>query len=311
MSLNEKFGRGSSSLRKVEIHDVPDVAMLQKLFSDLSVASPGTECEISWQSGQNTFILSLGYSRQTARADWKLYLSRGLQPRLLWEYTTNDVSILHQLVLTELQKQLRTTQSMNALPALRGPAAAPEERRAVNINSNLSGKLRQLFIGAQEDLVAEASPPPARAVKPQLSTKSAVEYVDLSAGRQLLQNLFVNKFGIFSYPTFCFFWNENIMKVWKIIVQLHCFFQAITTAAAQGSDISLSPPLLQGITKTILYTQRKTDIFSQSQENKFAVLLTDTNALVLNHLLAASKRLWQKLHLDQEAWVRRSNLPSV
>jgi GGDEF domain-containing protein len=280
MSLNEKFGRNSSNVRKVELHDVPAREMLQKLFSDLSIAAPGTECEVSWQSGPNTFFLTLNYSRQTARANWKLYVGKGLQPRFIWEYTTNDIAIVHQLVLAELQKQARASQSTAAIPALRGSTAPPEEKRAVHLDGNLSSKLRQLFVGAQKDLVgtnSSSTPPLAQ----RSSTTAAIEYVDLTPGKELLQNLFVNEFGIFSYPTFLFLLEreyyeatENKSPTTLVI------FSIKRSGASRGSDQvarSLTPSNVQSIARTIKYTQRKTDYLTQVDENKFAALLPDTN----------------------------------
>jgi len=281
MSLNEKFGRGFSGLGKVSIRQVPDRSMLQKLSSDLSIAAPGTECEITWQSGLNTFVLALKFSRETARANWKLYLGKGAQPRLIWEYDTNEIAIVHQLLLAEIQKQAKSSQSMNAISEVRGTTAPPEERRAANIDKNLSGKLRQLFVSTQQDIIDNkniALP----VVSSSKSGKSATEYVDLTPGKELLQNLFVNQLGIFSTATFLFLlereYEEAVANKSPITLVLFKPDVISTTDTIDSVPVPLHSTVIQVTAKTLQHTQRKTDILAQMTENKFAVLLTDTNA---------------------------------
>lgn len=50
MSLNEKFGRNRANIRKVKLQEVPDAQMLQRLLSDLSTVTVGSECDVAWQS---------------------------------------------------------------------------------------------------------------------------------------------------------------------------------------------------------------------------------------------------------------------
>ncbi len=279
MSLNEKFGRGGSSdVRKLSLPDVPDAKTLQKLLSDLSIATTGTQCDVSWQSGGAIFILSLIYSRQVARASWKLYRSKGIQQSLIWEHITNDISVVHGVITAEMRKQALVTQSQTRLPAVNKPGLIPAERRAVSINNNLSGKLRQLFIGAQDERIAGTSQSSLPAGKSQLSAKPVIGYIDLSPSRQFLQNLFVNKLGIFSYATFLFFLEreyyeaiENKNPITLVV------FKATNLTAAKDTG-SLAPPILQEIIKRIKHTQRKTDVLAQGEGNKFIVLLPETNS---------------------------------
>src|ERR1700722_9358742 len=174
MSLNERFGRNSSGVRTVNIPDKPDVQMLQKLLGELSMATMGTQCDVSWQSGDDTYTLSLNHSRQTTRANWKLSRGKGTQSITVWTYATNDVSIVHKAVSNLLNKNV--TQSQIRMPSASDPDVVSQERRAVNINGNLSGKLRKLFIGTQEDLMAGTN----SALLPggRTPARSIVEYVD-------------------------------------------------------------------------------------------------------------------------------------
>ncbi len=284
MSLNEKFGRGSSNIRKVQMPDTPDVSDLQKLLSDLSTSAAGAQCDVLWQQGSNVFTLNLIHSRQTARANWKLYRGRGLQPSLIWDYNTNDVAVVHKMILIEMQRQTTPTASGLRLPALNASGTVREERRAININSNLSTKLRGLFIGAQEDLTAKAKikSAPVPLINQPVSTKlpdkpvPVIEYVDLLPGRRLLEQLFVNQFGMFSYPTFLFFLEREFYEaVENNSPTTLVVFQAINTT---NPAALISPVVFQEIVKRMKHTQRKTDIFAQVEDNKFVVLLPDTNA---------------------------------
>lgn len=281
MSLNEKFGRTGSNIRKVQMPDAPDAKTLQKLLSDLSTSASGAQCNVAWQSGNSGFILNLTHSRQSARATWKLFRGRGLQTNFIWEYSTNDVSVISNFIATEMQKQVTPTTSNLRLPALPAPEGAQEERRAININSNLSTKLRKLFIGAQEDLTAGArSAPVHKPPMPEqfdaLLDKRVIESVDLTPGRNLLQQLFVNQYGIFSYPTFLFFLEREFYQaIENNSPATVVFFKAIN---ADGANVnSLSPVIAQEVARRIKYTQRKTDILAEVEENKFIVLLPDTD----------------------------------
>lgn len=278
MTLKDKFGRGGTNIRKVSIHDAPDINMLQRLLSDLSVAAPGTECDISWQTGNGVYTLTLSHSRQSARAVWKFHIGGGVQSKPVWDYATNDVSVIHQLITSAVQRPA-PTQSKTGLGALRTPSALPEERRTIDIDNNLSRKLRQLFIGAREDLVAAADSSLPN-VKPQpigqshLAAKPIIEYIDLTPGRNLLQKLFVNQQGIFSYPTFLFFLEREYSEA----IENRSPMTLIFLKASTRDSKALSPSVFQELVKRMKHTQRKTDILAQCEPNKFAVLLPDTNS---------------------------------
>ncbi len=301
MSLNEKFGRGGGDVRKLNIPDTPDTHMLQKLLSDLSTATTLAKCDISWQSGENSFTLTLNHSRQAARAGWKLYKGKGLQSSLVWDYATNDVAFVHKLILDSL-KQISASQSQIRIPAVQNPADILEERRAVNINSNLSGKLRKLFIGTQEDLIAENRPPISPIAKSKVSTKFKVEYIDLSPGRQLLEHLFVGQFGIFSYPTFLFFLEREYFEAIENKNHLALIvFKAIeNNASSLNIAQALSPVILQEIAKRINQTQRKTDILAEYDQNTFAVLLPDTSTIGGKTFIRRVEKALFKSALDSE-----------
>jgi len=320
MSLNEKFGRGGgSNIRKVNINDAPDIGMLQKLLSDLSTSTTGSQCDVSWQSENNVYTLSLIHSRQTARAGWKLYRGKGLQPSLLWAHATNDVGTIQNLVAEALKQvkptqsqitlkqvkkptqtqtslppavpqikptqsqtslppalpKMRPTQTQTSLPTARSPEPIRQERRAININSNLSGKLRELFIGTQEDMIAgtRSSPPPA--TRTQSLNKPVIKFIDLTPGRDILQHLFMGELGIFSYPTFLFFLEREYYEALENNSPITLIIFQATSTGSTGND-PLSPPVLQELAKRIKHTQRKTDILAQYEGNKFAVLLPDT-----------------------------------
>src|SRR5262249_14828944 len=153
MSLKEKFGQDGSNIRKVNILEPPDISMLQRLLSDLSIATTTAQCDVSWQFEGITYTLALRHSRQTARASWKLYRGQGMQAQLVWDHSTNDVSVVYRQVQNILKQPL-PSQSQTRIIALKNPDIIGEERRAININSNLSGKLRKLFIGTQEYVIA-------------------------------------------------------------------------------------------------------------------------------------------------------------
>jgi len=296
MSLNEKFGRGGSSLHKVSVNTAPDVVLLRRLLNDLSDATTASQCEISWQVADDFYSLTLDHSRLSARAEWKLYHIQGGQSNLLWSHATNDLHAVHRLLAGAHQQakpgaksqtglvsqQAKPGKSQTGLTALPAEETVSQERRAININSNLSGKLRKLFIGAQEEIITGSQLLPVGKSQPlskkQGPSKPATEFIDIIPGREVLQNLFMGEFGIFSYPTFLFFLErEYFQALDNKTPSTLIVFKA--TSAVDNIDVSAFPsPLLQEIAKRIKYTQRKTDIFAQYEEGKFVVLLPETGS---------------------------------
>ncbi len=283
MSLNEKFGRGSSKIRKVNVHHEPEIEFLRTLLGELSNSTTESQCDVSWPDGHNVYTLTLNHSRQSARASWKLYSGRGAQPALIWAHDTNDVVTVRKLVSEAIRKQAKPSESYLSLSALRKPDGVSEERRATGPQSNVSGKLRKLFIGARQDMIAEKHSPSVSGAKQQpvakqLSSKPAIEFIDMTPGREILQRVLTGQYGVFSYPAFLFFLEreyytavENKLPITLII------FRANDTGNTLDVN-SFDSPILQEIAKRIKYTQRKTDILAQYLDNKFAVLLPETNA---------------------------------
>lgn len=300
------------------------------------------------------YTLTLTHSRAAVRAHWKLYRGPGAQPQLIWEHATNDVL----LVSRSIQADIEQVSKVEVAPKSPGLISTTGERRAINLNTNLSNKLRHLFIDAQDNLLAgtraQGSPEatasetaaleaaaletassettsletaaletatqemaavetialepkdletalqetvvPEKAaretVAPQPTAAKAMplevlepstifEYVDLAPGRELLQQLFVNEHGVFSYPAFLFFLEreyyeaiENNAPITLVV------FSAKDVASVPGSA-STSPflaPVFLEVSKRLKQTQRKTDILAQYEQNKFAVLLPDTSS---------------------------------
>ncbi len=308
MSLNEKFGRRGSNLRKVSINSAPDVVLLRRLLNDLSDATTAAQCEISWQVAEDFYALTLDHSRLSARAEWKLYHNQGGQSNLLWSHATNDINAVHRM-LAEAQpqskratksqtglmsqqakaekrptgltaEQTKSLRSQTGLPALAAGETISQERRAINIDSNLSGKLRKLFIGAQDDIItgSQLLPVSKSEIVPRShgTSKPATEFIDITPGREILQTLFIGEFGIFSYATFLFFLErEYFQALENKTPSTLIIFKA--TSAGDNVDVSAFPsPVLQEIARRIKYTQRKTDILAQYEDGKFVMLLPET-----------------------------------
>jgi Diguanylate cyclase, GGDEF domain len=282
MALNEKFGRNRSNVRKVKLPVAPDMQMLQRLLSDLSMSSVGAECDVTWQSGRQFYTLTLTHSRQAVRANWKLYRGQGTDPKLVWEHATNDVTVVDKSILADIEQCKKPIPTQSTQLTARTPAGT-EERRAINLNKSLTAKLRHLFIGAQDDLITGTSHEVIAQEKFPVAANpfSVLEYVDLTAGRELLQQLFVNEYGVFSYPTFLFFLEREYYEAVENNAEISLVvFNAIETATRQaqsGSNLLMTTAFVE-VAKRLKQTQRKTDILAQYEHNKFAVLLPDTNA---------------------------------
>lgn len=188
------------------------------------------------------------------------------------------------------------------MTALQEPNSNAEERRAININSNLSGKLRKLFIGTQEDVIAgrthlEAEQAPSvnqgAPARTPASSRSIIESIDMKLGREIMQQLFMSELGVFSYPTFLFFLEREYYDAIenKIPISLVIF-------EATG-DVQLPTPIWEEVSKRIIHTQRKTDILAQYGANKFAVLLPETNASGAKSFIARIEKAFAKEILSE------------
>jgi GGDEF domain-containing protein len=274
MSLNEKFGRSRGNVRKVKLQELPDLQLLQRLLSDLSTSTLGAECDVAWQSEGNFYTLNLVHSRQAVRASWKLYRGQGVQPKLVWEHATNDITVVHKAIQSDLAQ-------INSAAAKEGaPRTWTEDRRAINLNNNLSSKLRHLFIGAQDDFAASAASERPPALSAPVDSSQLIEYADLSAGRDILKQLVVSDHGVFSYPTFLFFLEREYYEALENNTPITLVVFSTKNGADMGSVAAASSilePVFLEVAKRLRQTQRKTDILARYEQDKFAVLLPDTN----------------------------------
>ena len=143
MLAGVRLGPGSR-VRKLHLGAFPELQDIQDYLFELSSAPSGARVDLSFQAGYIPYTLTLSYSITAPVADWKLYCGAGTRSKLLWEHQTNDVTLVHNLVLYEIGESKGITCGEGKLSTIHGTMVTPEARQSAYVDGDFTNWLQHL-----------------------------------------------------------------------------------------------------------------------------------------------------------------------
>lgn len=145
MLAGVRLGPGSR-VRKFHVEAFPELQDIQDYLFELSSSPSGACVDLSFQAGYIPFTLTLSYSITAPVADWKLYCGAGIRSKLLWEHQTNDVTLVHNLVLSEIGESKRIMLGEGKLSTIHGTMVTPEARQSAFVDGDFANCLQHFAL---------------------------------------------------------------------------------------------------------------------------------------------------------------------
>jgi GGDEF domain-containing protein len=307
MLLNTKLGPGPR-VRRRQLASQPDINVFGDYLKELFSAPPGAELDFSWNVGSETYTVSVCYSRTEQVGNWKLYRGSGIATKLIWEHLTNDIPLLHNLVVWETRTGERTYDADLILGTHNGGAANVQERG----NNFMVRNLQRLFVeaeskGAQNDpdrtLQLPALAPVNKsemltyrgdsaltAPTPQSSPLIA-HTIDLSHGRNLLCSLHVQDLGVLSSSAFLFLLEQEYYKAQSALAPMTVILAKIIGSSQFSTQEALTVSSIRNRLEAVKLSLRKTDVLAVYESGTFAFLLPETDTAGAKQFVQKANRI--------------------
>jgi len=288
MLLNTKLGPGPR-VRRRHLDCPPDIDIFGDYLKELFNAPPGAELDFSWVVGNDTFTVSVCYSRTSQVANWKLYRGVGLSTKLIWEHLTNDIPLLHNLVVWETRTGERTYDADLLLGTHNGSAAYAKERGTNFMVRNL----QRLFVEVENNGVDNDPDRTHRlpALNPineserlkfnspeSPSSPVAAHTIDLSHGRNLLNSLHVQDLGVLNSSAFLFLLEQEYYKAQATQKSMTVILVKIVGSSQHSTQEALTIASIRNRLEAVKLSLRKTDLLAVYESGTFAFLLPETDS---------------------------------
>jgi GGDEF domain-containing protein len=286
MLSNMKLGPGPR-VRKRQLSCPPDIDVFGDYLRELFSAPPGAELDFSWVVGSEVYTISVSYSRTAQVANWKLYRNVGLNTKLIWEHLTNDIPLLHNLVVWETKTGERTHDADLVLGKRNGGAAYAREQG----DNFMVRNLQRLFVDVENKGVAND---PDRTLRlPALAPVNQSEMltykndapqsapvahtIDLSHGRNLLCSLQVQDLGVLASSAFLFLLEQEYYKAQTTQLPVTVILMEVIGSSHGSTQEGITLSSIRNRLETVKLSLRKTDVLAVYETGTFAFLLPETD----------------------------------
>jgi len=279
MLAKKRLGPGPR-IRRRYLTTFPTLDVFQNYLCELSPSLNGARLDFSWQVRGELYTVTLSFSQTASIADWKLYVGREPYSNLVWEHQTNDVSLIHNLVLTETGYGSKVCTMEGALGTVHDFRDSPEARDSYYVNSSLAMNLQKLFSDGQGKSTQNgecitsfsASTKDNSDLSGKQRPKLVIDSLDLTCGRELFLKFLGDQSDVYSYPAFLFTLEQEYYKAINNNLPL-----TLVIISFESELCGMHSKVVQECLRKIVGVQRKTDVLAHYEDDKFIVLLPETD----------------------------------